>query len=186
MASTDKQKIVCAYFERIGEKIGRLPKMYSDAFPEEAFTLCVVYIDRLASGYYGGEAGKNRENFCRALRELSCNSLFAMLHPRMLLQQAQEYFPSAVPLLSSIAASQPHHLLSESRIATEVKSSAMRPSEKQILTENLWRASMASICYADVRGRDAVSKSEETTTSLINYCAVSLIIVFDNEETRIR
>ena len=28
--------------------------------------------------------------------------------------------------------------------------------------------------------RELLSKSEETTTSLINYCAVSLIIVFDS------
>ncbi len=152
MTSTDKKEFVCAYFERFGEKIGRLPKMYSDALSEEAFTLCVVYIDRLASGYYGGEAGKNRENFCRALRELSGNPLFAMLHPQMLLQQAQEYFPSAFSLLSSIAESQPHHLLSEARIAIDVKSSDMKPREKQTLIENLWRASIASVCYTDVRG----------------------------------
>ncbi len=152
MATTDKKEFVCAYFGRFEEKIRRLPKMYADGFPEEAFTLCVVYIDRLASGYYGGDAGKNQENFCRALRELSGKPLFAMLHSRELLQRTQDHFPSAVPLLSSITTSKPHHLLSESDIATAVQSSSIPSSEKQKLIENLWRASIAAICYREVRG----------------------------------
>ena len=152
MANSAKMEFVLAFFDEFRKKVARLSEMYSNSYPDEAFTLCVVYIDRLASGYYGGEAGKNRENFCRALRELSGNPLFAMLHPREMLEQIQRHFPGAVPIINSIVGSQVHSLLDESTVAAAIQSSAMLPSEKQKLIENLWRASIASICYAQIRG----------------------------------
>jgi hypothetical protein len=152
MANSDKKEFVLAFFGEFRKKVARLSEMYSNSYPDEAFTLCVVYIDHLASGYYGGEAGKNRENFCRALRLLSSDPLFAMLHPREMLEQIQRRFPGAVPIINSIVGSQAHSLLDESAVAAAIQSSAMRPLEKQNLIENLWRASIASICYAQIRG----------------------------------
>lgn len=146
-----KREIVGAFFDEFGNKVARLREMYTGGFREEAFTLCIVYIDRLASGYYGGEVGKNRENFCRALKELSGNRLFAMLHPRELLEQVQQHFPDALSIVASITAPQPHTLLEESTVAAAITLSALEPSEKQELVDNLWRASIASICHAEIR-----------------------------------
>jgi len=152
MANTDENRFVCGFFNKFAERVARLPKLHSDSYSEEAFTLCIVYVDRLASGYYGGEAGRNRENFCRALKELSGNSLFGMLHPRELSEQVKKYFPDAVTVIASIARSQPHALLDEAAVAGAIRSSGLESSRKQKLIEHLWRASIASICYGEIRG----------------------------------
>lgn len=94
-----KEDFICAFFDRFERKISRLTQLFNSSFTEEAFTLCVVYIDRLASGHFGGGPGKNHENFCRALRELSGDPVFSMVHPGELLEQAQNKFPCAVRLL---------------------------------------------------------------------------------------
>jgi hypothetical protein len=148
----DKKELVLAFFREFRKKVARLREINSNSYTDEAFTLCVVYIDRLASGYYGGEAGKNQENFCLALRELSGDPLFAMLHPQELLQRAQQYFPGAVPLLNSIVALQPDSLMDETAVAAKINRSTIEPSKRKELIENLWRASIAAICYAHIRG----------------------------------
>jgi hypothetical protein len=146
-----KHTIIEAFFREFEKKVSRLKNLRSQSFEDEAFTLCIVYIDRLASGYYGGDVGKNRENFCRALRELTGNPLFAMLHPHELSKQVQDYFPAAMPMITSIRGPQPRALLNEAAVAATIQSSTLRPSEKQKLIQNLWRASIASICYEQVR-----------------------------------
>ncbi len=151
MANTDKKRFVCAFFEKFTEKVARLPRLYSDSYSEEAFTLCIVYIDRLASGYYGGGAGRNRENFCHALKELSGDHLFGMLHPRELSEQVRRYFPEAVPVVASVTSSKPDALLDEAVVAAAIRSSALQSSTKQKLIDNLRRASIASICYDEIR-----------------------------------
>ncbi len=79
MPLSPKQKLVEAFFSAFDKRVKRLEDLRSRSFEDEAFALCVVYIDRLASGYYGGEAGKNRRSFCRALSELSGNPLFGLV-----------------------------------------------------------------------------------------------------------
>jgi hypothetical protein len=147
-----KADFIQAFFDEFGRKIGRLSKLFEAGFRDEAFTLCIVYIDRLASGHYGGDPGKNRENFCRALRELSGNPLFAMLHPRELLERTEKKFPGAVPLVKTILEKAPGALLEQAEVARVIKSSSLDESAKLNLTQNLWRASVASICYQHVRG----------------------------------
>ncbi len=148
-----KADFIKAFFEKLERKISRLPELFKGSFPDEAFTLCVVYIDRLASGHYGGDPGKNRENFCRALQELSGNPLWAMLHPREMLEQTEQKLPGAVALVESIVKEKPPGtLLEEAEVARAIKDSSLEESAKRNLTENLWRASIASICYQHVRG----------------------------------
>lgn len=147
-----KQKFMKAFFDEFEKKVKRLEDLHSQSFKDEAFTLCLVYIDRLASGHYGGDAGKNRENFCRALKELSGNHLFGMLHPRELSEQAQQHYPDALPVIASITNRQRYTLLDESTVAAAINLSALTPSKKQKLIDHIWRSSIASICYAEIRG----------------------------------
>ena len=96
------------FFEGFGRRVERLPELFEQSFCDEAFTLCVVYIDRLASGHYGGDR-KNHENFSRASIELASNPLFGMLHPRELLEKAKTTFPAALPFLRAVVEKiQPH------------------------------------------------------------------------------
>ena len=108
-----KSQFIRAFFDAFGHKVGRLPRLFEAGFPEEAFTLCIVYLDRLASGYYRGDPGKNHENFCRALRELSGKPLFALLHPRELSEQAQQHFPNLLPVIALLTLREPLALLDE-------------------------------------------------------------------------
>lgn len=147
----DKLYFIRAFFEHFGRKVERLPKLFAGCFSDEAFTLCVVYIDHLASGHYGGDQ-QNHENFSRALRELGGDPLFAMLHPRVLLEKVKESCPQALPLFESVADKHPSDLLHEAALAQEVRNSDLDESIKQKLKSNLWRASIASICYSEIRG----------------------------------
>ena len=142
-----KRQFVRHFFEGFGRKVERLPELFEQSFCDEAFTLCVVYIDRLASGRYGGDR-RNHENFSRALRELAGNPLFAMLHPRELLEKAKTTFPAALPFLRAVVEKHPGALLEEPALAQAIANSTLDEFTKQNLTANLWRASIASICYS--------------------------------------
>jgi hypothetical protein len=151
MSSSHKQDLIRAFFDDFGRKVDRLEDLNEEGFKDEAFTLCIVYIDRLASGNYGPEPGHSAEAFCRALRELGGNPLFEMIHPRELLERTQEWLPAAVALVGSLVKRQPGALLSEVELAQHINSSSLAGSDKQSLISNLWRASMANICYEYIR-----------------------------------
>lgn len=155
MALSDKQEIIKAFFSEFGKKIDRLQELRAKGFDDEAFTLCLVYIDRLASGHFGGTAGQNRKNFYRALAELSGNPLFGMVHPRQLRALVQDHCPSASTLVDAIVNRQPDALLDEKDIAEEVRRSSLSEDEKNKVMTNLWRASLANIAYDFIRVAEA-------------------------------
>ena len=150
MQFSDKQLFIQKFFEEFERKIARLQELYAKSYKDEAFTLCLVYIDRLASGHYGGEQ-ENHKNFCRALKELSGNPLFGMIHPRKLLELTKAKCSSAASLMESIVNRQPQALLKEDELAQEIRNSSLTDGEKDGVISNLWRASMASSCYAYIR-----------------------------------
>jgi hypothetical protein len=138
-----KEELIRAFFDEFGRKLSRLPELFKGSFVDEAFTLSVVYIDRLASGHYG-DPGKNHENFCRAPRELSGNPLFALLHPRELLEGTEQKFPRAVKHVRSIVENNAlGALLEDVEVARAVKNSSLDASAKSDIAANLWRASIA-------------------------------------------
>ena len=139
-----------AFFRAFKEKIDRVQELRK-AYPDEAFTLCLVYIDRLASGHFGGKEGKNRRNFSRALVQLSENALFGMIHPHQLEESACRYCPSAVSFISSLINRQPNALIPENDVAAEIRQSSLLDGEKRKLVENLWRSSIANIAYDFIR-----------------------------------
>ena len=148
-----KEDFIRAFFDNFGSKISRLSELFKASYCDEAFTLCVVYIDRLASCYYGGEPGQNHENFCRALKNLSGNPLFAMIHPRELLERTKQKLADAVPLVESMLEQKAlGALLEEEELARAIKGSSLDESTKHKFLANLWRASIGSICYKHVRG----------------------------------
>ena len=150
MAAIPKQQFIELFFDAFEQKIARLQELRKD-FPDEAFTLSVLYIDRLASGRFGGKAGQNGKNFCRALRELSGNPLFRTIHPRHLKERAQPYCLSAAPFIESVISRQPSALLDEDELAGEIQNSSLLDNEKAKLIDNLWRGTIANIVYELVR-----------------------------------
>jgi hypothetical protein len=154
MSLSPKQKLVEAFFGEFEQKIKRLEELRSQSFEDEAFTLCLVYIDRLASGHYGGKYGRNRKNFWRALKELSNNPLLGMIHPLPLLEQTKAKCPTATSPIESIIKKQPHALLDEDKLAEEIRHWSLTDSEKVGLISSLWRASIASISYDYIRNAE--------------------------------
>jgi hypothetical protein len=154
MSLTAKQQFIEAFFQEFEQKAERLQKLWSQSYVEDAFTLCLVYIDRLASGRYGGKYGHNRENYWRALKELSGNPLFGMIHPLRLVEQTRAKYPSAVTLIESIVASKPHELLEEDMLTGEIRASSLTAGEKAKLISTLWRASIANISYDHIRNAE--------------------------------
>ncbi len=154
MPLSEKQQFIRAFFDAFEVKVLRLKDLRSLSFEDEAFALCLVYIDRLASGHYGGQQGQNRKNFWQALTSLGGNPLFAMIHPRELLEQTKAKCPYAASLIESIVKRQPAALLKEDELAGEIKDSSLSAPQKIEVISNLWRASMANICYDYIRNAE--------------------------------
>lgn len=150
MQASAKQQLIQSFFAAFEQRIKRLPELCK-SFPDEAFTLCLVYIDRLASGHFDGGPGQNRSNFSRALKQLSGNALFGMIHPFQVKELTQPYGASATSFIKSVTGRQPNALFGGDELVTEIRKSSLLDVEKDKLIENLWRASIANIAYDYIR-----------------------------------
>src|SRR5271166_179735 len=109
----DKVTFIKAVFDKLRVRIENLPELNaSPSFRTEALMLCLVYIDGLASNYYAGGDGRNKENFCRALREFSGDATFGKLHVKMLLDPDNDkYWAAAKIAVEELSKSRPGELL---------------------------------------------------------------------------
>jgi len=151
MPDPDKVVFIKAYFDKLAQRIENLVKL--NASPEhrdEALILSLVYIDGLASNYFGGEVVK--ENFCKALRELSGNPIFAKLHAKMLLDPSNDkYWQGVKPAIESLVKTKSGELLDESEVAALIRASGMPQQHQDALITSLWRSSVGAICYEVMR-----------------------------------
>jgi hypothetical protein len=151
MPDPDKVVFIKAYFDKLAQRIENLVKL--NASPEhrdEALILSLVYIDGLASNYYGGEAVK--ENFCKALRELSGNPIFAKLHAKMLLDPSNDkHWQGVKPAIESLVKTKAGELLDETEVAALIRASGIPQQHQDALIARLWRSSVGAICYEVMR-----------------------------------
>lgn len=161
-SNPDKVVFIKAFFDELRERIENLKTLNaSTSFRTEALMLCLVYIDGLASNYYAGGDGKNKEDFCRALRELSDDALFGKLHAKMLLDRDNDKYWAATKTdknasvariaVQELAKGKPGELLDESEVVERIRSSATDKKTKDRLIHNLWRSSVGAICYDMMR-----------------------------------
>jgi hypothetical protein len=151
MTYEGKMFFIQEYFSDFRKKVERLDELFKGAFEEEVWTLCVVYIDQLASGrYYDGQE-KNHENFCRALAELSGDRFFGMIHPRRLSDLAQRRDDATRGVIAQFLKNHPSHFIEPEAFKQFVQQSGLPGSVISSLTTNIWRASVASICYERIR-----------------------------------
>lgn len=152
MLSDEKLFFVKEYFAEFREKVHRLDGLSRRSFREEALILCVVYIDYLASGTYYDGTDRNKENFCRALCELSHNDFFSAIHPKQLLKEAEKLGRDDVQSeIQQMLNEHPGRFLTQDEISQGIKSSPLPSTVKDALTKNLWRASVSAICYTIIR-----------------------------------
>lgn len=158
----DKVIFIKAFFDKLRERIENLAKLNADSsFRTEALMLCLVYIDGLASSYYAGGDGKNREDFCRALREISGDALFGKLHVKVLLDPDNDKYWAAGTIskngaaakiaVEQLAKTKPGELLDESEVADGIRWSGVDKETQDKLIGNLWRSSIGAICYDFMR-----------------------------------
>ena len=151
MPCEGKAFFIQEYFSGFRKKIERLDELFKGTFEEEVWTLCVVYIDQLASGRYCDGQEKNHENFCRALSELSGDRFFGMIHPRQLSDVAQTRNQAIRDVVSQFVKNHPDQFIEQETFKQFVQQSSLTESVKSCLIANLWRASVASICYERIR-----------------------------------
>lgn len=170
-----KVTFIKAFFDKLRERIENLTQLNaSSSFRTEALMLCLVYIDGLASNYYAGGDGKNKEDFCRALRELSGDALFGKLHVKVLLDPDNDKYwaggktdkdqSAAKIAVEELAKGKPGELLDESEVAERIRSSGVDKETQDRLIANLWRSSIGAICY-DVMRSSAVHGLGTSTLS---------------------
>jgi hypothetical protein len=153
MSATDKLYFISAYFDELEVKINRLQTLEMQSMRDEATILCLVYIDHLASGNYFDGTEKNKEHFCRVLRELSGDPLFSTIHPRFLVELASEVKSAQpiVPLIESYVSQNPDRFFDEDEIRQLVLNSPLPTEIKNPVINGLWKASTAALCYQRLR-----------------------------------
>lgn len=150
MPYEEKTFFIEEYFSSFRKRIERLD-LFKREFEEEALILCVVYIDQLASGrYYDGQE-KSHQNFCRALSELSGDRFFGMIHPRRLSDLAQKRSNAVRDVIDQFVKDHPSQFLEQVTFKQFVQQSGLSESDRTSLIANIWRASVASICYERIR-----------------------------------
>ena len=156
MTDPDKAVFINAFFKKLRETIDKLAKLRSVgvdglSFGDEALILCLVYIDGLASCYYGQG---NSESFCKALAELSGNPIFAKLHGQKLLDPKFKFWNSAPQAKRDVEAlikNRPGELFDEAEIVEIIRKSGVSARLAQNLSEKLWQCSLGAICYEYMR-----------------------------------
>lgn len=151
LGGSDKLIFIRAYLEGFRQKIDRLQDLADKSFCDEALILCVVYIDYLAYGRYFDGHENSRGKFCRALRELSGNPFFSAIHPKVLLEVAEKCSGEIQSLMQSIVRQHPKQFFTPDEVVQEIKASSLSDSAKSSVIANLWRASVAAICYERIR-----------------------------------
>jgi len=159
VTNQDKAFFVTAYFEQVKLRIEKLATLRSQkigemSFKDEAFILCLVYIDGLASCYYGNGKGSQR-TFCQAMRELSGNPVFGKLHAQVLLDPENyklwKNAAGAKKQVEELVKERPGELLDESEIAAIIRQGTMLQAKQDKLIDDLWRFSIGAICYRYMR-----------------------------------
>jgi hypothetical protein len=159
VTNEDKAFFVTAYFERVKLRIEKLATLRSQkiggmSFQDEAFILCLVYIDGLASCYYGNKRGSQR-TFCQAMRELSGNPVFGKLHPQVLLDPKNDKrwknARGAKQQVEELVKKKRGELLDDSEVATIIRQGTIVQAEQDKLIADLWRSSVGAICYTHMR-----------------------------------
>ncbi len=168
MPCEGKTFFIKEYFSGFRKRIEHLD-LFKREFEEEALILCVVYIDQLASGrYYDGQE-KSHQNFCRALSELSGDRFFGMIHPRRLSDLAQKRSTAVRDVIDQFVKDHPSQFIEQETFKQFVQQSSLSESDRTSLIANIWRASVASICYERIRcqavhgpGRNCTLTFDET------------------------
>lgn len=167
----EEHDFLVSALDELSERIDHLKELKKSSRHQEAFILCLVYIDQLASECYGNGEERNKQNFCQALRELGNDPLFSKIHSRELMEQAQQFKPEVVPALKDLVEDSPSHLICEKEVRNRIAASKLPLEIEKCLSDNLWRASVAAVVYKRLR------------CSAVHELGWNLSIVFDASES---
>ncbi len=147
-----KREFITAYFEDLDKKIAFLVDLAQKGHGDEAWLLCLVYIDGLANWLNLPEK-KSAKNFTRALVEHGGNDLFSIVLPNWLVKalplgSAPKGLEAA--LTTSIAAFPANEAFLPTELLTRVRA-GLSPALLTWLEREVWRGTIAHAVYASLR-----------------------------------
>lgn len=148
-----KQRFMKSFFEAYRKRCDVLPQLRANGYPNEAMLVCCCYIEGLGNWFYGDE--RYHRNFVRVLREHGGEDVLWHIHVKPLGESlADTKRGKAVRALAEkiqpLLAGYQGHLLTEAEVEAAV-AGALSSEELERLRKNLWRGTVASVAYAELR-----------------------------------
>jgi hypothetical protein len=150
----DKDFFIRAYFEDLEQKFNFLPELAREGHSDEARLLCCCYIDWLGNWMYDPQKG-SRRNFVRVLEEYGGEEILLYIHIRQLENALSNSQPDQQILskISSILDNERDELHTEQELIDLVRG-VLTGNELERFKKQLWRGSLASIVYSEMRCPD--------------------------------
>ena len=125
--------------------------LHADGHDNEALMLCCCYIEALGSHRYH-DSERKAKNYCTILKEHGNNEIFGLAHPKQisLVLAKLKLFRSNIPLIDKAVTSLGNHLHDEDTI-TEIFDPLLTQQQKEWLSENFFKLTIAAISYELVR-----------------------------------
>ena len=152
--AADKQaklEFIGAFFDELDEKAALTEALFKEGHQDEARLLCCCYIEALGNGLYP-QQNSGAQAFSLALCGHSGDPDFSLVCPKWLLRSLP--FGSASPAASvaakeALTALTQNEALDETELLAKIGSIASDATE--FLKREMWRGSVASAVYQDIR-----------------------------------
>lgn len=148
-----KASFIEAYFDDLRRRVEFLPKLHATGYENEALLLCCCYIEGLGSSLYWPDEASAR-NFVRVLEKQGSEEMLWHIHPRQLLSALEVRMPKLYQRISdrlaAAFATGQDALRTKEEVITLVND-RLTVEEMQQLKGHLWRGTLASLVYSNIR-----------------------------------
>lgn len=151
-SDTPKAAFIRAYFDEEERKVARLNQLASAGYVDEAFVLCLVYVDRAAQKL-SWPSMKTGRNFVRALADFGQDQEVGLVHPKHLASELRRLKPIWHPVADAVDGHSPgpsYELFSPTDLEVAL-APVLTEEQRQMLHDELWRGTIAAIAYTWLR-----------------------------------
>ena len=150
-----KLQFIQGSFDDLRRRSDLLVELIRTNHEDEAYLLCVCYIEGLGNNLYWPEE-RSKWNFVRALKEYGGEEVLWHVHPKQLrlalADAMSKRLRSIGEKLNEGLAKAEGRLYSEDEIFTLI-APALSEDEAETLRQNLWRGSLAALAYERIRSQ---------------------------------
>lgn len=147
-----KHLFIDAFFDDLESRAHLWNELLERGFPNEAMLLCCCFIDGLASALYWPDP-RSQMNFVRAFKEYSEDQVFKMVHTRHFvatLEGSESRGDRELGGKVCAVLANDRELRSEEEVL-DLLSLELTAAERARLTNRLWKGTIASIAYDEIR-----------------------------------